>query len=75
MVDNIFGALRTPVLSGLTIGHTADQLTLPYGVMATLDADAVQGLENRLLSLSEAIARRFFLRGGEPLRSTGMTLA
>jgi muramoyltetrapeptide carboxypeptidase len=27
------------VLSGLTIGHTDDQLTLPLGVMAELDAD------------------------------------
>jgi muramoyltetrapeptide carboxypeptidase len=40
VVDNIFGNLRVPVLSGLAIGHTADQLTLPLGVMATLDADA-----------------------------------
>jgi muramoyltetrapeptide carboxypeptidase len=38
-VDNILGQLKVPVLSGLTIGHTADQLTLPLGVMATLDAD------------------------------------
>jgi muramoyltetrapeptide carboxypeptidase len=28
------------VLSGLVIGHTDDQLTLPLGVMAELDADA-----------------------------------
>jgi muramoyltetrapeptide carboxypeptidase len=27
------------VLSGLTIGHTDDQLTLPLGVTAELDAD------------------------------------
>jgi len=40
VVDNILGGLKVPVLSGLTIGHTNDQLTLPYGVMATLDADA-----------------------------------
>ena len=39
VVDNIFGALKVPVVSGLTIGHTADQLTLPLGVEATLDAD------------------------------------
>ncbi len=37
-VDNILGALKIPVLSGLTIGHTNDQLTLPLGVAATLDA-------------------------------------
>jgi muramoyltetrapeptide carboxypeptidase len=39
VVDNILGQLRIPVLSGLTIGHTTDQLTLPLGVMASLDAD------------------------------------
>ena len=40
VVDNILGGLKMPVVSGLTIGHTADQLTLPLGVDATLDADA-----------------------------------
>jgi muramoyltetrapeptide carboxypeptidase len=40
VLDNILGGLKIPVLSGLTIGHTDDQLTLPQGVMATLDADA-----------------------------------
>ena len=39
MLDRILGDLKIPVLSGLTIGHTEDQLTLPEGVMATLDAD------------------------------------
>jgi muramoyltetrapeptide carboxypeptidase len=39
VVDEILGRLRAPVLSGLTIGHTEDQLTLPLGVMAELDAD------------------------------------
>ncbi|MEJ7619017.1 MAG: hypothetical protein WKF30_19025 [Pyrinomonadaceae bacterium] len=39
VLDNILGDLRVPVLSGLTIGHTNDQLTLPLGVRATLDAD------------------------------------
>lgn len=39
VVDQILGGLKTPVLAGLTIGHTADQLTLPQGVEATLDAD------------------------------------
>lgn len=39
VVDEILGRLRIPVLSGLTIGHTDDQLTLPLGVMARLDAD------------------------------------
>jgi muramoyltetrapeptide carboxypeptidase len=39
VVDAILGKLDLPVLSGLTIGHTTDQLTLPLGVMASLDAD------------------------------------
>ena len=39
VVDEILGRLHVPVLSGLTIGHTDDQLTLPLGVMAELDAD------------------------------------
>jgi muramoyltetrapeptide carboxypeptidase len=39
VVDNLLGSLKIPVLYGLTIGHTADQLTLPMGVRATLDAD------------------------------------
>ena len=35
---NILGKLDIPVLSGLTIGHTDDQLTLPEGIMAELDS-------------------------------------
>ena len=40
VVDNLLGTLQVPVLSGLTIGHTNDQLTLPLGIAATLDATA-----------------------------------
>lgn len=40
VLDNNLGGLKIPVLCGLTIGHTNDQLTLPLGVMATLNADA-----------------------------------
>jgi muramoyltetrapeptide carboxypeptidase len=40
VLDNVLGGLDVPVLAGLTIGHTDDQLTLPIGVMASLDADA-----------------------------------
>lgn len=40
VVANILGGLNVPVLYGLTIGHTDDQLTLPLGVAATLNADA-----------------------------------
>lgn len=39
VLDRILGKLDVPVLSGLTIGHTDDQLTLPLGVEAVLDAD------------------------------------
>jgi muramoyltetrapeptide carboxypeptidase len=39
VLDEILGKLKIPVLAGLTIGHTDDQLTLPLGVMASLDAD------------------------------------
>jgi len=39
VLDQILGPLDMPVLSGLTFGHTDDQLTLPMGAMATLDAD------------------------------------
>ena len=39
VLDEILGKLRIPVLSGLTFGHTDDQLTLPLGVVAALDAD------------------------------------
>jgi muramoyltetrapeptide carboxypeptidase len=40
VVDAVLGGLKIPVLAGLTFGHTADQMTLPLGVRATLDADA-----------------------------------
>ena len=39
VLDNLLGDLKIPVLSGLTIGHTSDQLTLPLGVTASLNAD------------------------------------
>jgi muramoyltetrapeptide carboxypeptidase len=51
IVDNILGELRIPVLSGLTFGHTDDQVTLPEGVMATLDAD-----QQRLIIEEAAVA-------------------
>jgi muramoyltetrapeptide carboxypeptidase len=40
VLDSILGSVKVPVLSGLTIGHVEDQLTLPMGVMATLDTEA-----------------------------------
>jgi muramoyltetrapeptide carboxypeptidase len=38
VLNDRFAGITAPILSGLTIGHTADQLTLPLGVAATLDA-------------------------------------
>ena len=46
--DNILGDLSVPIVSGMTIGHTSDQMTLPLGLTATLDADAAA------LTISEA---------------------
>jgi len=40
-----------------------------------LGPQAVMSIENKLLSLSDAIGRRFFLQGSETLRAAGMTLA
>ncbi|MFL6228222.1 MAG: LD-carboxypeptidase [Pyrinomonadaceae bacterium] len=48
VLDNILGSARVPAFTGLTIGHTADQLTLPLGVQATLNAD------EKTLELTEA---------------------
>jgi muramoyltetrapeptide carboxypeptidase len=39
-IDQVMTELKVPVLSGLAVGHTDDQLTLPLGAMARLDADA-----------------------------------
>ncbi len=41
----------------------------------TLDPDLLGDVERRLLTLSDAIARRYFLQGAEPLRAPGLTLA
>jgi muramoyltetrapeptide carboxypeptidase len=38
VIDRILGSVKAPVLAGLVIGHTDDQLTLPLGVTASLDA-------------------------------------
>lgn len=40
VLEDILGTLKVPVLSGLLIGHTNDQATLPLGVMAELDTAA-----------------------------------
>lgn len=42
---------------------------------ATIDDATLREIERRLRQLSEAVARRYFLQGGEPLRAGGLTLA
>ncbi|AHE57080.1 hypothetical protein NX02_27470 [Sphingomonas sanxanigenens DSM 19645 = NX02] len=39
------------------------------------DAAALTRIEERLMGISDAISRRFFLQGSEPLRAHGLTLA
>lgn len=38
-MDNLLADLNIPVFYGLTMGHIADQLTIPLGVRAVMDAD------------------------------------
>jgi len=40
VLDYLLGDLGIPVYFGLSFGHTTDQVTLPLGVHATVDADA-----------------------------------
>ncbi|EZP51002.1 MULTISPECIES: circularly permuted type 2 ATP-grasp protein [Sphingomonas] len=42
---------------------------------ATLTAEQLGDIEQRLTQLSESVARRYFLQGAEPLRAGGLTLA
>lgn len=39
ILQDRFGLLRIPVISGLAFGHIESKLTMPVGVMATLDGD------------------------------------
>ena len=39
VLDNILGSLNIPVFYGLTFGHTNDQITIPLGVNAEMDAE------------------------------------
>ncbi len=48
VLDSIIGGLGIPAIYGLTIGHTSNQITLPLGVMAELDADS------RTLNITES---------------------
>ncbi len=42
---------------------------------AELDADTLGDVERRLAGVSDALARRYFLQGAEPLRTSELTLA
>ncbi|MBI9087463.1 MAG: LD-carboxypeptidase [Desulfobacterales bacterium] len=39
IVEDIFGPMAVPILSGLEVGHGPVNLTVPIGLTATLDAD------------------------------------
>jgi hypothetical protein len=41
----------------------------------TLGAETLLKIESRLVTLTEEVARRYFLQGAEPLRAAGLTLA
>jgi uncharacterized circularly permuted ATP-grasp superfamily protein/uncharacterized alpha-E superfamily protein len=72
---------KLPVLSddGLAEPQQAQATALAAAVdtaqAAAIDSEWLDDLQRRLWSLSDAIARRFFLQGAEPLRAVGMTLA
>lgn len=54
---------------------TALQAIVATTAAAALDGDLMGEVERRLAALSDAIARRYFLQGAEPLREAGLTLA
>ncbi|MBB5713247.1 circularly permuted type 2 ATP-grasp protein [Sphingomonas aerophila] len=51
------------------------QAAINTATAAGLDPDTLGSIERRLSQLSDAIARRYFLQGAEPLRAAGLTLA
>jgi len=64
---------------GLPEDQQAQAMALAAVVVTTpvdgFDSKALQGIDNRLKTISDAVARRFFLQGSEPLRAHGLTLA
>ena len=54
---------------------TAINAIVATATAALLDADILGDVERRLYQLSDAVARRYFLQGAEPLRAAGMVLA
>ncbi|WP_310569278.1 LD-carboxypeptidase [Gemmatimonas sp.] len=53
IVTELANALQVPTLQGIPVGHIADQWTVPFGAIATLDADA------RTLSVHTSAVSRF----------------
>ena len=56
-------------------GGTALAALLSTATAASLTGDTLWQVESGLAKLSDAIARRYFLQGAEPLRAGGLTLA
>ena len=69
-----------PVLSDDGIAEPQQALAAELTAMvataqaATLDLDALFGMGRTLGALSEAVARRYFLHGSEPLRAAGLVV-
>ncbi len=51
ILDNYFSNMKIPVFSGLLVGHSSDQITLPLGAEVELDAEncKLTLLENALI--------------------------
>ena len=70
-----------PVLDddGMAESQQEEATALQAMVLTTraerLDSDTLGAIERRLARVSDAIARRYFLQGAEPLRASGLTLA
>jgi len=54
---------------------TGLQAIVMTATAAALDAETLGDIERRLGAVSDALARRYFLQGAEPLRTSGLTLA
>ncbi|MEG3164620.1 circularly permuted type 2 ATP-grasp protein [Sphingomonas sp. PB2P19] len=54
---------------------TALQAIIMTATAADLDAQTLGDIERRLAGVSDALARRYFLQGAEPLRAAELTLA
>ena len=63
VLEQHLGSLGVPVIYGLPLGHGPHLASIPFGVMATLDADAAHADDRRARrSLSADSRRRRLLR-------------